>query len=888
VSEQSEALRALFVSEGDLDEIVGHATLQSSFKSAFADGERGIEAHFARLPPMTRAERLASGWVPGLGRLDLDLQPVRWHLVQAARARRVVREKRRRQRYDVLHVNTHSISFGLGRAMREIPTVLSADSSVWAFHALGNWRRVRRYSRSLLAPSIALERRALRRARLVLAWTEWARERLLEEAPDANVVYHSPGIDLARFTPASAEPSGPPSVLFVGARFAQKGGHDLIEALRPHLDQGDVVLDVVTREPVPPHPGIRVHEVEQHEPRLVELYQQAAIFCLPTHADTMGFANLEAMACGKPVVATNVTAIPELLDHGRTGVIVPAGDPASLRSALESLLGDPDRARELGALARQRCEERYDLHRQSAELSRLLHDVAEPAPRTPTARSAPEPAAAEGLEELRGSVQRPVARNLLSLWLSRGIGFAVQLAAFGVIAAHLGPAGFGIYAFALAFAELFRIIPDFGFNPIVTRDIAQAPQREAELLPNLFYLRAVLGVVAYAALYITLSVGGFPQEERDAALIASLVLLVQPLSALRAALEARLKMGRVAVVDIVRVLAFGVGAVALAARSADVLAFAWLYVFTTLGGELAVLALGLAVTKLRWRMRVGLWWPLASAAAPLALAGLFIALYYRFDMVLLGALKPAEDVGQYGAAYRFLEAFAVLASLVAVVMAPVWARSFVEHAGVLQRRYDRVMRLALQVALPVGIAGSMTAWRLLPQIPGLDGFDGAGVALSILSSAAAFIFVASIAQGILISAHRQRRLLVIAACGFVVNLILNLALIPPYSYIGASVATSLTEAIVLAVTLYAVRTRLGLIWPSAGVVRTLVPCVALAATLLIGFAIPVEAQIVVGIAVYAIAALAVGAVTRDDLQAFLPAIRRRGDAPPVDVTSSQV
>jgi len=278
---------------------------------------------------------------------------------------------------------------------------------------------------------------------------------------------------------------------------------------------------------------------------------------------------------------------------------------------------------------------------------------------------------------------------------------------------------------------------------------------------------------------------------------------------------------------------------------------------------------------------------MASAAAPLALAGLFIALYYRFDMVLLGALKPEEDVGQYGAAYRFLEAFAVLASLVAVVLAPVWARSFVEHAGVFQRRYNRVMRLALQVALPIGIAGSMTAWRLLPRLPGLDGYEGAGVALSILSSAAAFIFIASIAQGILISAHHQRRLLVITAWGFVVNLGLNLALIPSYSYIGASVATSVTEGIVLAVTLYALRTRLGLVWPSAGLVRTLVPCIALAVTLLLGFAIPVEAQIVAGGVVYAVAALGVGVVTPDDLRVFRPALRRRGDAG-VDATSPQV
>ena len=86
-------------------------------------------------------------------------------------------------------------------------------------------------------------------------------------------------------------------MLFVGSRFSQKGGFDLIEAMRLLLEDGRAVIDVVTRDELPTLPGLRVHRVEHHEERLVELYNRAEIFCFPTHADTMGWAILEAMAC---------------------------------------------------------------------------------------------------------------------------------------------------------------------------------------------------------------------------------------------------------------------------------------------------------------------------------------------------------------------------------------------------------------------------------------------------------------------------------------------------------------------------------------------------------------------------------------------------------------
>ena len=80
-------------------------------------------------------------------------------------------------------------------------------------------------------PSVALERRALRDAGLVIAWTGWARKGVLAEEPRANAIEHHPGLDLEHWYPAPREPRERPRLLFVGGRFEEKGGFDLLKAL---------------------------------------------------------------------------------------------------------------------------------------------------------------------------------------------------------------------------------------------------------------------------------------------------------------------------------------------------------------------------------------------------------------------------------------------------------------------------------------------------------------------------------------------------------------------------------------------------------------------------------------------------------------------------------
>jgi glycosyltransferase involved in cell wall biosynthesis len=377
-------LRALFVNEGDLGSgVMGQLPVQRAISAGLA-GVDGVEARFVSLPRMGLAARLLSREAPGLGRLDLDLQPVRWHLVQSWRARRAVDWELDAAPADVLHVSSHSISLALIETMRRIPTFLSLDATIWDWQAMAVWRPLRRYSRALLAPSLALERRALERARAVLAWTPWAQRRTQLAYPRAHVIEHNPGIDLDRFRPAVRQPRERARVLFVGGRFREKGGFDLVSAVEPFLGR-EVELDLVTPAPVPERPGLRVHVLSHDHPALVDLYQQADIFCLPTRADTMGWVLLEAMACATPVVATNVGGIPDLVRND-TGILVHPAKPRELRGAIHALLNDEGTRIALGEQARAVCEQRYDARRQTAELIRLMRQEVEGEARSGFAR----------------------------------------------------------------------------------------------------------------------------------------------------------------------------------------------------------------------------------------------------------------------------------------------------------------------------------------------------------------------------------------------------------------------------------------------------------------------------------------------------------------------
>jgi glycosyltransferase involved in cell wall biosynthesis len=202
---------------------------------------------------------------------------------------------------------------------------------------------------------------------------------------DRTPVVHLPNpVETSRFF--KAQPTEP-RVVFLGAIRPAKGIYDLLEAARTVLRQvPEARFDFVG--------GGEISELQQRiatigleerarclGPRSAEevpkILAESAIFCLPSHAEGLPVSILEAMAASLPVVATRIAGIPELVEHGTSGLLVEPHDPGGLAAALTRLLRDPKRCVKMGSEGRARVEQCFERDLLARHLADLWRRVAE-------------------------------------------------------------------------------------------------------------------------------------------------------------------------------------------------------------------------------------------------------------------------------------------------------------------------------------------------------------------------------------------------------------------------------------------------------------------------------------------------------------------------------
>jgi colanic acid/amylovoran biosynthesis glycosyltransferase len=199
----------------------------------------------------------------------------------------------------------------------------------------------------------------LRRARAVICPSTALADEARKLGADRVEVIPS-GVDLPREV---GEEADPPEVLYAGRLSLEKGVLELVEAARGLnlVVAGDGPL----RDQVPEALGF----IPPSE--LAGFYARAAVVVCPSHREGFGVACLEAMAHGRPVVASAVGGLLDLVVDGETGIHVPPGDVAALRAAIERLLADRELRRRMGEAGRRRAAERFSweaVTRQTVEL----------------------------------------------------------------------------------------------------------------------------------------------------------------------------------------------------------------------------------------------------------------------------------------------------------------------------------------------------------------------------------------------------------------------------------------------------------------------------------------------------------------------------------------
>ena len=269
--------------------------------------------------------------------------------------KRVAAQFSRRQGLDLIELPE---AFATPWLVRGVPSVVRLHSAAWTWHQMLK-------ERAGISDDVErwMEGYALRRAAGISSPCRMLGEYVdtqcgLDSRPVEIIPYP---VDTSHFA-LGGERAEPPFVFFCGRVEKRKGAAVLLEAIPRILERcpecqfvfaGRISDDV--RDLVSAHSGrVRFLGPRSRE-ELVEYYQRASIFVAPSLWDNSPNTIYEAMACGIPVVATCVGGIPELVDDGRTGLLVPPGDALVLADAIVSLLGDPARRMRMGLRGREKA-----------------------------------------------------------------------------------------------------------------------------------------------------------------------------------------------------------------------------------------------------------------------------------------------------------------------------------------------------------------------------------------------------------------------------------------------------------------------------------------------------------------------------------------------------
>jgi len=351
-----------------MEQTLGHVTHYKNLRAA-VDADPAVDATWYPL-----------GFAPR-GTLE-TLPPVRrnWSARASLRARRLLARDDAAARYDALFFHTQVTTLLSVPTMRRVPTVVSLDATPRNYDVVGAAYGHRASGGPAEEVKRRLNMRPLHAARALVAWCEWAKGSLVDDygVDPARVTVIAPGVDLDLWPrPAPRDDAGPARILFVGGDFARKGGEVLLEAFAGLRDTCE--LHLVTGAAIAPAPGVHVYrDVAPNSDLLKRLYATADIFALPTLADCFPLVTQEAMAAGLPVVSTGVGAIGEAVRDGETGLLVPPGDVAALRDALDALAADVSRRRAIGACGRAKAERDYNSVTNARRILGIMESVCRP------------------------------------------------------------------------------------------------------------------------------------------------------------------------------------------------------------------------------------------------------------------------------------------------------------------------------------------------------------------------------------------------------------------------------------------------------------------------------------------------------------------------------
>jgi O-antigen/teichoic acid export membrane protein len=480
---------------------------------------------------------------------------------------------------------------------------------------------------------------------------------------------------------------------------------------------------------------------------------------------------------------------------------------------------------------------------------------------------------------------RDVARNTTvrtaALFGEKLLIFAVM----AIMARHYGSSAFGVYSFALSFVSFFRLLSDWGMNPIVIRrlSIAASDEERSELFSTALTVRVLLAVVTGLLAGGAFSLAHAPAFDKLAVWIATLTMSDVVADMAGSLLQAYLRQTWMGVVGFAARVIWAALSIAAIFSGRSILFLVFAMGVCSLLQAAGLLVAGRRLLRFGLGMDRGILKGILRDSWPLALQAVMSTVYLRIDQLLLYALVGAQSVGIYAAATRLAEPWGLAAGVFVSATFPMLCRTFVPDTQGFHR-ISRATYRYLFIPLMLLIAyATLFAAPILRLIFG-PGFEAGAPALVTLMWAEVFLFANMVSQYVLVAAGAQKVTFFLSAAGAVSNVALNLVLIPRYGATGAGVASLISYAFYQFLQSALPQTREFSIPVWSELFRPALACIGVVLALRVVRLSPGLALAIVP-AGYVVALFAIGGLRSDDWRRFracIPISRESSDGSKVD------
>jgi O-antigen/teichoic acid export membrane protein len=397
-----------------------------------------------------------------------------------------------------------------------------------------------------------------------------------------------------------------------------------------------------------------------------------------------------------------------------------------------------------------------------------------------------------------------VAQNTSFLTVASVLQKVISFFYFIFVARLVGVENTGVYFFAITFTTIFTVVADFGMGPVLTREAARFPDRAETYFNTVFWTKIMFGLGAYGLIVFFANVLNYPESTKLLIYISGITMFFDNLTtAFNSVFRARKNLVFESIVVIsAQFSTLAIGTVALLEHKPLV----WLILAYTIPSaincffmkEMVKRKLGFVI-RFAWNREV--FKIFLVTALPFALAGIIGRLYSYSDSLLMSKMLTAKELGWWSVPYKITFAFQFVPVALSASVYPVFSSLFISERDKIGQLFEKAWRYLFAVVFPLALGIIAIAGPVVRHAFGKQ-YEPSIWPLRILLLSLIFGFLTFITGALLNATNKQKIQTGLVSLALIVNIILNLILLPILKINGAAIAALVSNAMLCGLGLY--------------------------------------------------------------------------------------